>query len=532
MTEPRMSRRQRIVHRRMVIRGDLLLTSPTHLGNGDADGPTDMALLRDGYDPNQILLTGASIAGALRSYLRSYEQGLFVEEPAQESWQLKGLAELLFGGRKADDEGYQSALIVNDALAVPLTYELRDGVQIDGKTRTPEDKTKYDLELIAAGTIFPLLLELAFPYRVDLQGARVSDGEQQLDEQQLLNALAIALRGLASGEITLGMKKQRGFGRCRVDQWQVWDFDLTNQHKLLAWLALDPTTATSSVAHWVGSDITQLLGQTVVLPADQRKYVTLTATFALTGSLLIRSGHDQAVLGPDVRHLHAHQAGSNTSSPVLAGTSLAGVLRHRTERIANTLVAGSGTAVTSHMFGRMGASQRKTVDAGQCSRLIVHETEIIDATTDLIQNRVSIDRFTGGAYDGALFNAQPVFAKPTTRVTIRLDLFAPDKPVTPQTLHDPLTHDERWEAEQALMLLLLKDLWTGDLPVGGESSIGRGRLRGIDARFTRGETVIAAFADDGTRVRLIQGDQAALNSMVAVLPTTLAKLKETTNVAA
>jgi hypothetical protein len=37
--------------------------------------------------------------------------------------------------------------------------------------------------------------------------------------------------------------------------------------------------------------------------------------------------------------------------------------------------------------------------------------------------------------------------------------------------------------EIGLLLLLLKDLWTGDLPIGGESSIGRGRLQGIDAKI-------------------------------------------------
>ena len=35
--------------------------------------------------------------------------------------------------------------------------------------------------------------------------------------------------------------------------------------------------------------------------------------------------------------------------------------------------------------------------------------------------------------------------------------------------------------ELGLLLLLLKDLWTGDLPLGGESSVGRGRLRGKEA---------------------------------------------------
>ena len=39
--------------------------------------------------------------------------------------------------------------------------------------------------------------------------------------------------------------------------------------------------------------------------------------------------------------------------------------------------------------------------------------------------------------------------------------------------------------EIGLLLLLLKDLWTSDLPVGGESSIGRGRLQGLKAEILR-----------------------------------------------
>ncbi|MDQ2999174.1 MAG: hypothetical protein M3R61_19260, partial [Chloroflexota bacterium] len=44
---------------------------------------------------------------------------------------------------------------------------------------------------------------------------------------------------------------------------------------------------------------------------------------------------------------------------------------------------------------------------------------------------------------------------------------------------DDPSHDYR--AEVGLLLLLLKDLWMGDLTLGGTSSIGRGRLRGISA---------------------------------------------------
>jgi len=45
-----------------------------------------------------------------------------------------------------------------------------------------------------------------------------------------------------------------------------------------------------------------------------------------------------------------------------------------------------------------------------------------------------------------------------------------------------LRQPEKYEI--GLLLLLLKDLWTGDLPVGGTSSIGRGRLQGVEATLT------------------------------------------------
>ena len=34
---------------------------------------------------------------------------------------------------------------------------------------------------------------------------------------------------------------------------------------------------------------------------------------------------------------------------------------------------------------------------------------------------------------------------------------------------------DEFEAQAGLLLLVLKDLWSGDLPLGGESSVGRGR---------------------------------------------------------
>ncbi|MGB5961445.1 MAG: RAMP superfamily CRISPR-associated protein [Coleofasciculaceae cyanobacterium] len=450
------TRKQRYIIKRIIVRGTLILETPTCLGSGDADSPTDLPLLRDSIS-DHALLTGSSIAGALRNYLREREHGYMGNEHTDD------LATILFGGTRRDDDGNQSPLIINDAISTKsIKAELRDGVKINSATGTAEDKAKYDLELLQAGTEFPLSFELLI--------------EREANEADLRKALAIALSGLEakkdpndsecendlkSGEISLGMKKRRGFGRCHVEEWQVWQFDLTKDDQRLKWLNFE---------HWH----TGLLPNYPIYPSikeafekaeikldingeDKRDRFLLHAKFKLVGSLLIRSGQDSTGRAPDVVHLKSHRPDKPDSQSVLSGTSLAGVLRHRAERIVKTL--GSCSPIVDQMFGFVVGKQ------SQASRLIVSETEIKEVT-ELVQNRIAIDRFTGGAYHGALFDEQPIFGGDKTCVCIELELRNPK------------------EYEIGLLLLLLKDLWTQDLPVGGESSIGRGRLQGKKATLT------------------------------------------------
>lgn len=76
---------------RTLITGRLVLETPAHFGNGDIVGVTDMPLLCDPRDGITPLLTGASIAGALRNYLREVERGYGVKGHARDA------AERLFG---------------------------------------------------------------------------------------------------------------------------------------------------------------------------------------------------------------------------------------------------------------------------------------------------------------------------------------------------------------------------------------------------------------------------------------------------
>ncbi|MCL6558340.1 MAG: hypothetical protein K6U74_05975, partial [Firmicutes bacterium] len=354
----------------------------------------------------------------------------------------------LFGVVAKNGESYESPLIVEDSLSdtlpeMDMEVEIRDGVAIDPVTRTAEEKKKFDLELLVAGTTFPLTFELLV---------------LQKKKADLLNALAVALGGLERGEIGIGRRKRRGFGRCRVEKWEVCRYDLTTPQGLVSWLAGEDGEKKE------GTPIHQLLGVAdSALPLDRRRYFTIKATFSLDGSLLIRyePGEPDA---PDMVHLHSKRRGKKEPVPVLSGASLAGALRARALRIANTLLPEEkATALVEDLFGPRPVDER---EKGQlkASRLLVEEA-VIGEPLELVQSRVKIDRFTGGSYPAALFSEQPVFGTARTKVTIEIRLLQP------------------LDRDIGLLLLLLKDLWTGDLPLGGEAGIGRGRLRGVEAEL-------------------------------------------------
>lgn len=420
---------RRIV-KRIIVEGQLVLETPTCLSSGDAEGVTDMMLLRDSKS-DAALLTGASITGALRNYLREFENQYSASEkdlPTARQY----LATKLFGSLRADEDGEQSPLVIYDSLSSqpkPET-ELRDGVSIDAKRSVAKDGFKYDLELLTVGSIFPLKFELLI------------DAAQ--DHERLIQALAIALRGLENNEIAIGMKKRRGFGHCKVERWKVWQFDMEQESDRLAWLTFGQTWTTHTKQSATGSIFTALgIHQTV---NDARDRFTLEATFKLKGSMLIRA--EGEINAPDVVHLKSRRHGK--PEPILSGTSLAGVLRHRALRIVRTL--GGQAIFIEKIFGDKKCSQS--------SRLIVQECEIHKAN-ELVQSRIAIDRFTGATVHGALFDEQAIFSNGETEFKLHLEL------------HNPK------DAEIGLLLLLLKDLWTGDLAIGGGSSIGRGRVQGV-----------------------------------------------------
>lgn len=435
---------------RIYIQGKLILTTPAHFGSGMVRGDSlvDMSLLLDDADgnPTAALLPGATIAGALRNYLRERLQGFAVPEPDDDLD--RPLAWLFGPTRQSESSGDQSLLLVDDALAQQPERILRDGVRIDEQSGLAyEDErggAKFDLELLEAGAAFTLHFELLIT--------------EQHSADQLLPYVVAALQGFETGTIRLGLRKRRGYGHCHVTGWQVNRFRLKDPQALCQWLACPTITFDEGAAI---KPIAEALA-TASAAEDLRNAFTLHATFGLVdSSLLIRSGFGEADVGPDMVHLHGRRAGERL--PIIPGTSWAGVVRHRALRVAKTIATADNqeraAALVQKIFGRMPEAKEKS---GRASRATFDETTVRHGQT-LYQTRIRIDRFTGGAFGGALFEQAPVYGNAETRIGFALHLRNP----TP--------------AEIGLFLLVLKDLWTGDLPVGGEAAVGRGRLQGDTA---------------------------------------------------
>jgi CRISPR/Cas system CSM-associated protein Csm3 (group 7 of RAMP superfamily) len=497
------TRRPRTTHRnltqRIVVTGKLVLTRPAHFGNGDADATTDLPLLLDEVT-KRALIPGASLAGALRNYLREWQWGYELTLPARNeqadfdhgAWnESEILAGRLFGGHRGYKDGAQSPLIVNDAYgSPPAQTELRDGVAIDAATRTAADEKKFDYQLLPAGTKFELRFELLLDKRADLN-------------QERLRALALALRGLSKSEIRLGARKRRGFGCCEVRMWEVTRYALNQPADLVAWLAADyPEWVKAKPTPSSGHDIAGLLGVSLnelQQVEDNRENFEIEASLAVHGSLLVRSGFDEQDRGPDTVHLHtrnhklSHFPPDKQLQAVLPGTSVAGSIRQRAQRIANTLALKKASedeqsipdlqrrkkleedlrkgvqAFINRMFGPHKIEDGKQVRASR----VIFDEEFIDGGQSLVQTRIKIDRFTQGTIEAALLEEAPHFGG-TVNLKLKLHLIPNDQ-------SEAEIGFDQGKAEIGLLLLVLKDLWLGDLPLGGASSVGRGRLQGQSA---------------------------------------------------
>ena len=456
------------VVRRLYARGNWKLESVAHFG-GDETGAADMCLLRDA--DGKLVIQGASIAGAARSFLARQKQSWVDYKNGKENQDLKKF----FGG--ADQDDTMSTLIVADARCIceqAKTF-IRDGVRVDTKSGSAADKAKFDVEVVERETEFELALECII---------------REKDNANMVESLFLALlHALQQGEIRLGARTRRGYGRGKVASWEIRDLQMKDPKDVMAWLRDAPESRPKSPL------------PTVPLTTDQRQYFRIEADFNLWTSLLIRSSSEDPA-APDMVHLHSN------GEPVVPGTSFAGAFRHRATLIANSI--GWTQASVDKMFGPVHEQQSVEQQGDLWASRVWIEEQLVKNVDSQWQDRVAIDRFTGGSLQSALFNEKPVYPLPITEL---------EKRKSTSHLRLILTLEEPKDAEIGLLFLTLRDFWHGHAALGGETSNGRGTLKGVKAKLwrkqsTTNEREIGDFSCVNDQMTLKKGDEVYLKKCI------------------
>ncbi|NLI82934.1 MAG: hypothetical protein GX443_14770 [Deltaproteobacteria bacterium] len=437
----------RPIRARWVITGEMVLASAAHFG-GREEGSVDMTVLRDPKE-GLPLLPGTSLAGAIRSHLADVLGGYRSDEHRDVA--------LFFGAARGNDEGSQSPLIVFDALGkIPegLSEEIRAGVAINPATGTAEAHKKFDFEVLPAGTVFPLRVELII--------------EDPGEEGRTLGLLVSALDGLTAGEIALGMRRSRGLGAVTVRRWKAVRHDLATDRGWIRWLTSDHEKPIGDdvPGHATATEAVRSVSPSLKMecPKDQRRRVVVDLALEFVGDLLVRSPATEPG-APDVGHLHT------AGKPVLPGTGLGGALRAQALRIARLVRQGKGDGDlwVDRLFGPRleGEDEEAANNTAAASKLRISESFLANGAARR-QTRIAVDRFTGGVVSGALFEEA---VQCGGKLKVRLELRNPDDP------------------EIGFLLLLLKDLLSGEVPVGGAVSVGRGILKGAaQVRWSDGKS--------------------------------------------
>lgn len=424
--------------RKLIINCKLRTESPLLIGSGQDDGLTDILLLKD--KQGRPFIPGTALAGVLRSEMA----GIYGE----------AAADSLFGNLAADD-GRQSMLCVSDVLLESKGIVIRDGVAVDELTGVAKTGAKFDYEALERGAEGTVLLELTvrkaflnkslpgFSYQHNLFAAK----------GDCWGELAASLADLLTSGIKLGAMTSKGYGKvAAAEPARVCDFDFGKHQAAAKWLQYLENEKLPG-AFYVTS------GKAARSAAD----FYLSVDCSLQGGLLVRDADVSEE--QKAENIVAVQLKS-CDDYVIPGTSWKGVLRHKAYKILLALTHNNVAKVEELQNACLGYARDGAGDVrsgGKKSRLIVEETYIKkSALLPKKHSRNRIDRFTGSTVDTALFTDEPVWQQEKDRVPIKLR--ACMKNCT--------------QAEAGLMLLLLKDLWLGNINVGSGKGSGRGVLRG------------------------------------------------------
>ncbi|WP_233358837.1 RAMP superfamily CRISPR-associated protein [Thermomonospora amylolytica] len=535
---------------RLRVRGWLEIRTPLHVGGIARDPAEALPVAIDGQ--GRVYVPGTGLAGAFRGWMGGVPDA---EDPLRELWGFSpepGDGSSSEGNAHAEtddlDDGQASRVVVRDAVIAtstrtdadglptdplaPASLPVRHGVGIDRVTGAAATEFLYARTVVPPGHYLRLELDIE------------TTAEHRDRDRARLHAL---LSALSSEQIRLGGARGRGLGVVRLldSPLTVHEHDFTGPAGLLALLSGEPTRL----------EMDDLAGAPAELP-DRRELLTVRVEWRPAAPVMVRDGEEGAYVG--TLPLTTRVSG-DTVALALTGSSLKGALRSHAEFIERTARAidaprasvnaparehstafleqldqlpavkalfgaartspnpddeyalGAGALIAEECVSRtrlpadlwdlvlqgppdddQAASEKTSGEERWTPRsdeggrrpppMPVAVRERLSALGLDQADHVAIDRWTGGAADKLLFSVlepHDVEWEPI-RLTVDLTRLGPDRDV----------------ALALLLLLVLRDLRHGRIPLGGMVNRGFGDIEVGSITLTGGAWPDGASLDD------------------------------------
>ena len=467
----------RKIKSRLKISGTFVAETPLHVGGLGENVDTDLPLAQNGK--GEWYVPGTSIAGALRGWCSTHFD--------------KNLIEEIFGPQQTD-EGHASFVLVEDATieqADKVLTEIRDGVGIDRYYGVAADKAKFDRAILPRGT------KLNFVMTVEV-------GERH-DANKTKAVIGNLLAALAASRVRLGAARTRGLGRVKLigqkredgkyeAEPEIKEQPLIGVENILKLLRDEGETR--SVA---------ALKEAATLATNSPPRLELAITWRPRLPVMVKAGYDG--IGVDMLPLTSG-VDHDKLALCLPGSSIKGALRSHAERIVRTILAcntdqyptrgnefheqieglpliedvfgaknkqdntkGLGALVIDDCYAKesyaMKAADWRAVEVASVQNEESYTRwELTDKLRQIsnvdfsINHHVAIDRWTGGAAEGALYS-----------------LLAPSK-VEWEEMRLTLDFDrlKGVELPALMMLLTLRDVAENRVPFGFATNRGLGEI--------------------------------------------------------
>ncbi len=433
--------------------------SPLKIGTGETGLTVDELIVLDAS--GLPMIPGTSICGVLRHGLLDAER--FSPDKLDD----------LFGFQK-NSEGKGSRLIISEARMVGAEGEVMDGLYlIDLKqdfykrisilpdrdhcrinhqgVADRENRGKFDSQVMCKGARFVFSLEL------------IGTSEDASCWREIINLLSSPLFRLGGGT-------RKGFGEIAIKETSEKIYDLANSNDLAQYIARSSRLS-------LPKDCGQNHGAT---DSQDETIITYTLNLQPDDFFLFSSGHgdeevDSIAKREPVIIWKKGKPQFSEERVLIPATSVKGAISHRTAFHYNRLkeiyaedlddlsqVTAENNEAVRLLFGF--SKDSKDSSRGRRGQVLISDV-FLEHCGEKVMNHVAIDRFTGGAREGALFDEKVCYQTGNTeKITFTLQLNAKACRDNP-------------EAQQAFEAAL-KDISTGMLPLGGKTTKGLGAFSG------------------------------------------------------